>query len=45
MNKKILVEKDGKEIEVTEKAFKVVYEAIGYKKVKRTTKKAVQDGS
>lgn len=45
LNKKIVVEKDGKEIEVTEKAFKVVYEAIGFKKVKRTTKKASPDES
>ncbi|WP_160169242.1 hypothetical protein [Cytobacillus firmus] len=45
MNKRILVEKNGEEIEVTEKAFKVVYEAIGYKKVKRTNKKASPDES
>lgn len=45
MNKIITIEKDGKEIEATEKAFKVVYEALGFKKVKRTTKKAVQDES
>lgn len=42
-NKLIKVEKDGEKLEVTEKAFRVVYGPKGFKEVKqgrkRTTKK------
>ncbi|WP_370225281.1 hypothetical protein [Cytobacillus sp.] len=50
MGKTIKISKDGKELIVTEKAFNVVYQGLGFKpvsdeKAKRTTKKAVQDES
>lgn len=42
MSKIIKVEKDGKTLEVTEKAHRVVYAQQGYKEVKPTRKKATK---
>jgi len=42
----MLIEREGKQIEVSEKAFRVVYAPFGYKVVqakKRTTRKAEED--
>lgn len=36
------IEKDGNQIEVTEKAYRVVYAPRGYKEVKQTRKKATK---
>lgn len=36
------IEKDGKQFEVTEKAYRVVYGPKGYKEVKQTRKRATK---